>query len=93
MKKFLALAVLAWGAVTMVTGLDEEKQRAECEMWSKVENKVLPLQNQGHANCTTNEECTGFSCIGLYQVRRQERRGKFSGQPRPAILKVEFPFP
>jgi len=36
-------------------------------MWSKLEDKTLPLQNQGHANCTTNKECTGFSCQGIYQ--------------------------
>lgn len=48
----------------------DSKKRAECEMWSKLENKTLPLQNQGHANCTTNADCTGFSCSGIYQVRR-----------------------
>ena len=42
--------------------------RPECQMWSKLENKTLPLQNQGHANCTTNDECTGFTCNGIYQV-------------------------
>ena len=43
-------------------------KRAECGMWSKLENKTLPLQNQGHANCTTNPKCTGFTCKGVYQV-------------------------
>ncbi len=38
-------------------------------MWAKLENKTLPLQNQGHANCTTNERCTGFHCDGMYQVK------------------------
>lgn len=36
-------------------------------MWSKLENKTLPLQDQGHANCTTNSQCTGFDCKGIYQ--------------------------
>ena len=44
------------------------KHRAECAMWAKLENKTLPLQNQGHANCTTNEQCTGFECLGMYKV-------------------------
>ena len=48
-------------------GVDDE-MKAACEMWSKLENKTLPLQNEGHANCTTNDECTGFNCKGIYQV-------------------------
>jgi len=38
-------------------------------MWAKLENKTLPLQDQGHANCTTNADCTGFTCKGIYQDR------------------------
>jgi len=38
-------------------------------MWAKLENKTLPLQDQGHANCTTNSDCTGFTCKGIYQDR------------------------
>ena len=48
-----------------------DEMKAACEMWSKLENKTLPLQNEGHANCTTNEECTGFNCKGIYQVGRK----------------------
>ena len=51
---------------------EEGNKKAECEMWSKLENKTLPLQNQGHANCTTNPDCTGFSCKGIYQVRHSK---------------------
>ena len=51
--------------------MDEEMmQKPECQMWAKLENKTLPLQDQGHANCTTNSDCTGFSCKGIYQVRK-----------------------
>ena len=49
-----------------------DEMKAACEMWSKLENKTLPLQNEGHANCTTNEECTGFTCKGIYQVRKEQ---------------------
>jgi len=50
--------------------MDEEMmQKPECQMWAKLENKTLPLQDQGHANCTTNSDCTGFSCKGIYQDR------------------------
>ena len=49
-----------------------DEMKAACEMWSKLENKTLPLQNEGHANCTTNDECTGFNCKGIYQVGSQE---------------------
>ena len=48
-----------------------DEMKAACEMWSKLENKTLPLQNEGHANCTTNDECTGFNCKGIYQVGTQ----------------------
>ena len=48
---------------------DHMMQRPECQMWAKLENKTLPLQDQGHANCTTNSDCTGFTCKGIYQVR------------------------
>ncbi len=51
-------------------GEDSRMARPECQMWSKLENKTLPLQDQGHANCTTNPDCTGFSCVGIYQVRK-----------------------
>lgn len=64
----LATAALICGPLLLVTGLDEKRHRAECQMWSKLENKTLPLQDKGHANCTTNEECTGFKCVGVYQV-------------------------
>jgi len=46
---------------------DHMMQRPECQMWAKLENKTLPLQDQGHANCTTNSDCTGFTCKGIYQ--------------------------
>ena len=49
-----------------------DEMKAACEMWSKLENKTLPLQNEGHANCTTNDECTGFNCKGIYQVGRRK---------------------
>eukprot|EP00096_Caligus_rogercresseyi_P011557 TRINITY_DN4566_c0_g1_i2.p2 TRINITY_DN4566_c0_g1~~TRINITY_DN4566_c0_g1_i2.p2 ORF type:complete len:359 (-),score=69.22 TRINITY_DN4566_c0_g1_i2:1995-3071(-) len=43
------------------------EMRAECLVWAKLENKTLPLQNQGHAKCLTNKECSGFTCAGVYQ--------------------------
>jgi hypothetical protein len=52
-----------------ITGLEDHMmQKPECQMWAKLENKTLPLQDQGHANCTTNSDCTGFTCKGIYQV-------------------------
>merc|ERR1711894_613537 len=49
-------------------GMDADMmQKPECQMWAKLENKTLPLQDQGHVNCTTNSDCTGFSCKGIYQ--------------------------
>ena len=53
-----------------IQGLEDHMmQKPECQMWAKLENKTLPLQDQGHANCTTNSDCTGFTCKGIYQVR------------------------
>jgi len=43
------------------------EDRPECVMWGRLENKTVQLQNQGHANCITNSECTGFNCVGVYQ--------------------------
>lgn len=53
--------------LTVLFGRFSAEMRPECEMWAKLENRTLPLQDQGHANCTTNKECTGFSCVGIYQ--------------------------
>ena len=60
----LVLALLVLPGV-----LGQDDQRPECALWGKLENKTVPLQNQGHANCTTNSDCTGFNCVGIYQVR------------------------
>jgi len=46
---------------------DAEERRAECVMWSHLENKTMPLQDQGHATCRTNEECSGFTCEGQFK--------------------------
>ena len=54
--------------LSCVTSFDEKRHRAECQMWGKLENRTLPLQNQGHADCAVNKECTGFMCKGKYQV-------------------------
>ena len=56
--------------LSCVTSFDEKRHRAECQMWGKLENRTLPLQNQGHADCAVNKECTGFMCKGQYQVIR-----------------------
>ncbi len=70
MSALLAAATAAGGGDDdNAVGEGKSPMRPECTMWSKLENKTLSLQNQGHANCTTNEQCTGFSCDGLYQVR------------------------
>ena len=45
-----------------------EDERAECVMWSHLENKTMPLQDQGHATCRTNDECSGFTCEGQFKV-------------------------
>lgn len=53
-----------------IQGLEDHMmKKPECQMWAKLENKTLPLQDQGHANCTTNSDCTGFTCKGIYQDR------------------------
>merc|ERR1719336_764957 len=44
-----------------------DEERAECIMWSHLENKTMPLQDQGHATCRTNDECSGFSCEGTFK--------------------------
>jgi len=46
---------------------EEEDKRAECIMWSHLENQTMPLQDQGHATCTTNDQCSGFSCHGEFK--------------------------
>lgn len=55
--------------LSCVTSFDEKRHRAECQMWGKLENRTLPLQNQGHADCAVNKECTGFMCKGQYQKK------------------------
>jgi len=55
---------LMW-AVSKAQGMD--KSRPECVMWSYLENKTMPLQDQGHATCVTNSACTGFSCSGVFK--------------------------
>ena len=47
---------------------DVSDERAECIMWSHLENKTMPLQDQGHATCKTNKECSGFVCEGQFKV-------------------------
>lgn len=69
---FTATVVASAAALSMLLLLPAaegvgDEMKAACEMWSKLENKTLPLQNEGHANCTTNDECTGFNCNGIYQ--------------------------
>jgi len=63
----LLLSVVTEGEETDDSG-DAEK-RAECLMWSYLENKTMPLQDQGHATCTTNKQCTGFTCEGMFQKK------------------------
>ena len=48
---------------------NEKSERAECVMWSYLENKTMPLQDQGHATCVTNDECTGFTCEGMFKEK------------------------
>ena len=50
---------------------DAEERRAECVMWSHLENKTMPLQDQGHATCRTNDECSGFTCDGHFKVHNK----------------------
>ena len=71
---FTATAVALSAMLLLLSAASEgvgDEMKAACEMWSKLENKTLPLQNEGHANCTTNDECTGFNCKGIYQVGSQ----------------------
>ena len=82
-----ALLILPAAAAASGEGGEGEMKAAACEMWSKLENKTLPLQNEGHANCTTNEECTGFTCKGIYQVRKEQV--PFLGTRRGALTFYE----
>ena len=54
--------------VMMMGMIKGDEERAECIMWSHLENKTMPLQDQGHATCRTNDECSGFSCEGTFKV-------------------------
>ena len=65
---FIVFWVTCWLSAFVLGLEDHMMHKAECQMWSKLENKTLPLQDQGHANCTTNSQCTGFDCKGIYQV-------------------------
>lgn len=76
----LVLALLSLTSVAKSSESEDKRHRAECLMWSKLENQTLPLQDQGHANCSTNNECTGFNCVGLYQVGI-ECRSKQASKP------------
>ena len=67
---FFVLFVIIIQQILCVTSFDEKRHRAECQMWAKLENRTLPLQNQGQAKCSVNEECTGFMCKGKYQVMK-----------------------
>ena len=60
----LAVTSLVGAAGADLTG----EQRAECLMWSHLENKTMPLQDEGHATCRTNDECSGFTCEGQFKV-------------------------
>jgi len=53
--------------VMMMGMIKGDEERAECIMWSHLENKTMPLQDQGHATCRTNDECSGFSCEGTFK--------------------------
>ena len=71
MKSFslvVSIVIIIIQQLSCVSSFDEKRHRAECQMWGKLENRTLPLQNQGHADCSVNDECTGFMCKGQYQV-------------------------
>ena len=71
MKSFslvVSIVIIIILQLSCVSSFDEKRHRAECQMWGKLENRTLPLQNQGHADCSVNDECTGFMCKGQYQV-------------------------
>ena len=53
------------------TGAGADSERAECVMWAHLENKTMPLQDQGHATCRTNDECSGFTCDGHFKVHNK----------------------
>ena len=63
----LTLVVASLMGASLGAALTEE-ERAECVMWSHLENKTMPLQDQGHATCRTNDECSGFTCEGHFKV-------------------------
>lgn len=55
--------ILLWAVAVGAAGED----KPECVMWSYLENKTMPLQDQGHATCVTNDQCTGFGCEGVFK--------------------------
>jgi len=72
MKSFslvVSIVIIIQQLSSVSTSFDEKRHRAECQMWGKLENRTLPLQNQGHADCSVNAECTGFMCKGQYQKK------------------------
>ena len=60
-----------------VAGAGAEQERAECVMWAHLENKTMPLQDQGHATCRTNQECSGFTCDGHFKVCKYSLNTKY----------------
>lgn len=63
----LLWVVAAAQADKAISETSEKGKKPECVMWSYLENKTMPLQDQGHATCVTNDECTGFSCEGVFK--------------------------
>ena len=56
-----------WLLFLLLAVLEVRGERAECVMWAHLENKTMPLQDQGEATCTTNDQCSGFSCEGEFK--------------------------
>lgn len=53
--------------IKQVVSESAKELRAECQMWAHLENKSIPFKDDGQANCTTNTDCTGFSCEGTFK--------------------------
>ena len=70
MRLLVAVLVAVAGAGAE-EGAGADSERAECVMWAHLENKTMPLQDQGHATCRTNDECSGFTCDGHFKVHNK----------------------
>ena len=65
-----AATALAAVLVTVAAAATAAGDSKACDMWSSLENQTIQLEEKGHANCTTNDDCSGFDCEAVYDVSK-----------------------